>query len=100
MKTKKSNYWWNLYCGLTDNTILMRDGLCNLVRENSSEKYHEVVSLFRPNIEDIVSLRENFKIAVNRIYWGGDEYGNANMYELTPTRQNILLLMAAMNGEL
>lgn len=66
-------------------------GLCNEFHINGLD-WKEFEDLFKPP-NDIDRLYHHF-------YWGSGSFQYQALGEFTPLRQNILLLMAALNDEL
>lgn len=86
-----------LYINYFEKTTLPKEGLCgcadiNLIDSNILKEY------FEPSDSELITLEfENH----SRVYWGsGLEDGDWGLYEFTPLRQTIVLLMAAIAGEL
>jgi hypothetical protein len=69
----------------------MSNGLCDSLSFHRPDPLFE---LFEPTEEDIKQLNANYLSAA---YWASDE-GHGS--DFGPTRQNIVLFLAAMNGEL
>lgn len=65
-----------------------KDGLCN----NNLDD----IQIFKPTNSDLEELMNE---GLPVIYWGAGE-NPYSLFKYTPLRQNIVLLMAAMNGEL
>ena len=70
------------------------NGLCNSIDFLSQEK--KIFRLFVPTEKDLLELEAEGK---SGIYWGSDGILNSE-YVLTPLRQTIVLLCAAVNDEL
>lgn len=91
---KKDKFWLNLYEELCKKRFLRdveheAEGICDVLafREERDEYYN-----FWQTFAD-----DGFKIA----YWGREPIGSGyRPDEVGPLRQNLLLLMAAMEGEL
>jgi hypothetical protein len=65
------------------------DGLCDCADMGLLNK--KIFNLFLPS--------ESERVDGNWLYWASGS-GNWETYEFTPLRQNIVLLMACLNGEL
>jgi len=66
------------------------DGLCLIFEDDKRFK------LIEPNFDELHTLRVSNSPAM---YWGRESF-TQGIYDFTPLRQNIVLLMAAMAGEL
>ena len=84
-------YYYELWMS---NGQLPYDGLCNSLPQYLT--YTEAWKMVNPSQEELQILCQKDKPAV---YWGGEKWGDSTQ-SLTPRRQNILLLAAALNGEL
>ena len=71
-------------------------GLCDLFDNAYFRPIYPEFQLMKPVDEDIRQLREENK---DEHCWGSDSPSH-QFYIFTPLRQNIVLFMAAMNGEL
>lgn len=92
--TKKSKKHLNFYRNTIKEGYMPYSGLCVVAnRKNISGK---LLEKFEPTNEDRIQLFEEGK---NRTYWGSDST-LCRRGVFTPLRQNIVLFMAAMNGEL
>lgn len=72
-------------------SLTEKHGLCNELFVHGLD-WKEVNDIFHPPIH-IDKLHYHF-------YWGSGSLQYQRLGEFTPLRQNILLLMAALNGEL
>lgn len=90
---KKQKPYLELYKKCCKLGRLPDHGLCSCIyieigRGNGIEFKYLFNPLFNSNIKPI-----------SKFYWGADDYYNL-LFDFGPTRQNMLLLMAAMNDEL
>lgn len=84
-------YYYQLWM---EDGSLPNDGLCNsLPKQLRGTKAWKMV---KPSEHETTLL--TFKGKPD-IYWGKEDWRNTS-YSMTPRRQNILLLAAALNGEL
>lgn len=92
---KKDTTILDMYYDFCENGIPNGNGLCEHFRKF---KYWD---LLEPTIDDELELRENDQCIV---YWGNPTttYNGpiGDQSVMTPLRQNIVLLMACLNGEL
>lgn len=81
--------YWDRYCDLTDHAAVGGEVfLCRAYRG------YELIELLTPRSED------DFDDCPSTIYWGRESYENEKGGAFNGLRQNIALLMAAMNNEL
>lgn len=117
MKKKKTPIW-DYFCDCTEEGKLLRkmgnteaqNGLCFEPRlieykveggEDFIERYVPAIRLFRPSVEE--ERKELIMQGLCTTYWASDmsvDYTELKTSILSPTRQNIILLIAAMKGEL
>jgi hypothetical protein len=72
----------------------LEDGLCVAIRDEISHYDKEIFrAVFKPTLEEALEYH------INDMYWGSESMNQENGI-FTPTRQTMLLLMAAMEGEL
>lgn len=60
------------------------------------KKYHPLLDLVSPTVDD---LEELCKLGLDTCHWGSDSKSKMEGV-FTPLRQNIVLLLACLNGEL
>jgi hypothetical protein len=88
---KKYLKTYHKFCELGKATFL-----CDYYRND------KLFDLFKPTKEELIPhAKEGYSVDLDRVdagIWGC--YERKNMYEFTELRQNIILFMAAMNGEL
>jgi hypothetical protein len=70
-------------------------GLCDLF-DTDKRNYSELFDLMKPTESDFFQLQLESK----NIYCWASDSNEYKWFEFTPLRQNIVLLMAAMNNEL
>lgn len=71
------------------------EGLCSTLFDDLSKGFSEFYTIF-PTSKDLSRLK---KKGLSWIYWGSDS-GDWQEFVFTPLRQNLVLLMAALNNEL
>jgi len=96
---RKPNYY-SIYLELSHDTIMPQPGLCSNLLGKAGEEF---TFLFTPRSEDI-NVGGCFAA-----YWAGQDYiygGNPmkmiyhSAWAFNPTRQNMILLLAAIHGQL
>lgn len=91
MKNKKYRYltFYKKHLG----KLMPSWGLCNVF---FATEHWQILETIRPTIEDLKRLKKH---GHNTNYWGSGS-AETKMGEFTPLRQNLVLLMAALNNEL
>ena len=79
-----------IQCTYKEEMIGLYNGLCCLWCNNTMLKHHKDFDLLKPNWDDIVA---------NWTWWANME-GEPNAIVYNELRQNIMLFLAAINGEL
>ena len=74
-------------------------GLCNALQRIDNTLYRQFVELFYPEEEEMLQIK---KERLSEIFWasGLSETDKDRAYGYTELRQNIVLLLCAINGEL
>lgn len=95
---KNDPKYLSLYYRWMENEQMGDDCLCNFFLDNTSKprsEYREF-ELINPTEDDLSDIQRK---RLNNVYWGSGE-GEALRWQFTPLRQNLVLLMAALNNEL
>lgn len=92
MKNKTYSYLKDYQNWMIDGSM-PHNGLCNCYGD---DEHDELMDLISPSVQDKSKLLREDKDA---LFWGSDSLSE-NRYVFTPLRQNLVLLMAALNNEL
>jgi hypothetical protein len=82
---------YDLYCDITNDSSFMMEGLCFALMEANLD-YCEFAFTMKPTYSDALDW------APNKVFWGSGYPGSLSG-QLTPLRENLLLLWACYNGE-
>lgn len=96
MKKNKPKYLTLYYEWAQSKKLPCRWGLCREFEPFYAPNDHPLFKLIKPTGRDKRNLR---KYGFTDEYWGSDSVG-CMFGEFTPLRQNLVLLMAALNNEL